>query len=251
MFDMRLFDARWRDSIQIAAAAIGLAMLASGAIAQQPPAGRGAASQGQAAGRSGNAAEPATRPALLFKEEWKQPPYSGALNDETRRATQDAVTNPRLELKLYGPDARNVGVYNHEGRFDLWNGVVTSPLAITLRDRTSYANLTGLARLRAIVRTMSLHVVYPVVKLADGTYLAGSRGLNTEGDFLQAEVAFGGMRWFKLDPQKVVTTVEVKNPDLAKVDEVGFVDLSPGSGHGVSGAFNLSTIELYANSVPR
>jgi hypothetical protein len=219
---------------------LGLAALTPGAFAQQPPGGRG------------RAAEPAaTRPALLFKEEWKQPPYSGALNDENRRATQDAVANPRLELKLYGSGARNVGVYNHEGRFDLWNGVVTSPLAITLRDKANYADLTGLARLRAIVRTMSLHVVYPVVKLADGSFLAGSRGVNTEGDFLQTEVAFGGLRWFKLDPEKVATTVEVKNPDLARVDEIGFADLSPGSGHGVSGAFNLSTVELYAKPVPR
>ena len=236
-------------SIAHAAVAIGLTVLASSGLAQQPPDGRGAAAQGPA-GR-GASAEPAARPALLFKEEWKQPPYSGALNDETRRANENAVTNPKIELKLYGPDARNLGVYSHEGRFDLWNGVVTSPIAITLRDRTSYADLTGLARLRAIVRTMSLHVLYPVVKLADGTYLAGSRGLDTEGDFLQTEVAFGNMRWFTLDPQKVVTTVEVKNPDLTKVDEIGVADLSPGGGHGVSGAFNLSTIELYAKPVPR
>jgi len=234
-----------------AAATIGLATVASSAFAQQPPAGRRGAPEGQVGARGGSAEPAATRPALLFKEDWKQPPYSGTLNDETRRATQDAVTNPRLVLKLYGPDAHNVGVYSHEGRFDLWNGVVTSPLAITLSDKTSYADLTGLARLRAIVRTMSLHVVYPVVRLADGTYLAASRGLNTEGDFLQAEVAFGGLRWFKLDPQKVVTSVEVKNPDLARVDEIGFADLSPGGGHGVSGAFNLSTVELYAKSVPR
>lgn len=189
--------------------------------------------------------------ALLFREAWKQPPYSGALNDETRRATQEAVTNPNLELKLYGPDAHNVGVYVHEKRFDLWSGVVNSPVAIALRDKTSYADLTGLARLRATIRTMSLHVLYPIVKLADGTYLAGNRGINTEGDFLEVEVAFDGMRWFKLNPQKVVTTVEVKNPDLSKVDEIGFADLAPGGGHGVSGAFNLSTFELYAKAVPR
>ena len=234
-----------RSAFDVTVLVLGLVALASGTLAQQPSAGRGAGTQGR------GAAEAATRPALLFKEEWKQPPYSGALNDETRRATQDAVANPRLELKLYGSDARNVGVYNHEGRFDLWNGVVTSPLAITLRDKTNYADLTGLARLRAVVRTMSLHVVYPVVKLADGTYLAGSRGFSTEGDFLESELAFGGMRWFKLDPQKVVTTVEVKNPDLGRVDEVGVADLSPGGGHGVSGAFNLSTIELYAKPVAR
>ena len=61
-------------------------------------------------------------------------------------------------------------------------------MAIALRDKANYVDLTGLARLRATIRTMSLHVIYPIVKLADGTYLAGSRGINTEGDFLQAEV---------------------------------------------------------------
>jgi len=224
-------------SLDLAMTAIGLAILVPGALAQQ----RGAPP----------AAPPATRPALLFKEEWKQPPYTGALNDENRRATQDAITNPRLELKLYGTDARNTGVYNHEGRFDLWTGVVSSPAAIMLRDKTSYADLTGLARLRAIVRTLGLHVIHPAVKLADGTYLAGSRSIDTEGEFIQTEVAFGGMRWHKLEPQKVVTTVEVKNPDLTRVDEIGFVDLAPGGGHGIAGAFNVSALELYAKPVPR
>ena len=236
--------------LDITVMALGLTVLVASASAQQPPPGRGATPQGQTGGRGGNA-EPATRPALLFKEEWKQPPYTGALNDETRRATQDAVTNPRLELKLYGTDARNVGVYNHEGRFDLWTGVVTSPVAIAVRDKNNYADLTGLARLRAIVRTLSLHVIQPIVKLADGTYLAAGRRIDTEGEFLETEVAFGGIRWFKLDPQKVVTTVEVRNPDLTKIDEVGFADLAPGGGHGIAGAFNLSALELYAKPVPR
>ncbi len=218
-------------SRDITAMILGLAIVAaSAALAQQPP---------------------ATRPALLFKEEWKQPPYTGTLNDQNRRATQDAITTARLELKLYGADSVNVGVYNHEGRFDLWTGVVSSPVAIMLRDKANYADLTGLARLRAIVRTIALHVIHPVVKLADGAYLVGSRGVGTEGEFLTTEVAFGGMRWHKLDPQKVVTTVEVKNPDLTKVDEVGFVDLAPGGGHGIAGAFNVSTFELYAKPVAR
>jgi hypothetical protein len=241
----------------ITAIALGLAVLASTALAQQPPAGRGTAAPGQSGARGGPAgarganAEAAARPALLFREEWKQPPYTGTLNDENRRATQDAVTNPKLELKLYGTDARNVGVYNHEGRFDLWTGVVASPVAIMVRDKGNYVDLTGLSRLRAIVRTLALHVIHPAVKLADGTYLAGSRAFDTEGEYIQEEVRFGGMRWHKLDPQKVVTTVEVMSPDLTKVDEVGFVDLAPGGGHGIAGAFNVSTLELYAKGMPR
>ena len=211
--------------------AVALMMAAGELLAQAPP--------------------PAVRPALLYKEDWKQPPYTGALNDANRVVTQDAVTNPNLEVKLYGADVKDVGVYNHEGRFDLWNGIVTSPIAIMLRHRTSNVDLTGLARLRAVVRTMALHSLCPVVKLADGSYIAGSRCINTDGEFLTTEVAFGGMRWFKFDAAKVSTGAEVKNPDLNKVDEVGFTDLAPGGGHGVSGAMNISTVELFAKAVPR
>jgi hypothetical protein len=197
------------------------------------------------------AAESAVRPALLFREEWAQPPYTGKLNDENRRVTQAAVTNANLELKLYGPGARDIGVYVHEGRHDIWNGMSTSPVAVTFRDKTSYVDLTGLARLRAIVRTGALHVLHPVVKLPDGTLLAGSRNINTDGEYLDSEVAFGGLHWFKLDPQKVTTSVEVKNPDLSRVDEIGFVDLAPGGGHGNAGWMNISAVELYAKAVPR
>jgi catechol 2,3-dioxygenase-like lactoylglutathione lyase family enzyme len=201
--------------------------------------------------QSAGAAEQQVRPALLFREEWKQPPYTGKLNDENRRVTQDAVTNPNLELKLYGTDARNLSVYVHEGRHDLWTGMVTSPVAATLRDKNNYIDLTGLARLQCIVRTQSLHVLHPVVKLADGTLLAGSHSDATEGEYIQSEISFANQHWFKLDPQKVVTSVEVKNPDLSRVDEIGFVDLMPGGGHGNAGWSNISAVQLYAQAVPR
>jgi hypothetical protein len=35
------------------------------------------------------------------------------------------------------------------------------------------------------------------------------------------------------------------------VDEVGFVDLTPGSGHGFGGFSNVGWIEVYGNAVPR
>lgn len=251
-----------RKSIEVAAVAVGLVAMAAGVFAQQAPAGRGAApaapqgqAQGEGRGRgaapAAAAAAPATVPALMFKEIWKQPPYTGTLNDENRRVTQAAVTNPQLELKLYGAAVKEVGVYEHEGRFDLWTGMSTSPVALMLRDKGNLIDLTGLARLRATVRTQSLHLLYPALKLADGTYVAGSRGVNTEGNFIHTEIAFNGQRWFKLDPEKLVTTVEVMNPDLSKVDEVGFVDLMPSGGHGNAGWANVSTVELYAKPVKR
>ena len=198
------------------------------------------------------AQEPAAvRPALLFREEWKQPPYTGEINDEKRRLTQAAVGNPNLELRMYG-DAHSISVSPHEGRVDLWTGLTATPTAVTLRDRSNYFDLTGLARMRWIIRTISLHTVHPVLRLADGTLLAGSHSDSTAEEFLQSEVAFQSQRWFKLDPEKVVIGVEVKNPDLSKVDEIGFADLMPGGGHhGYVGAVNVSVIELYAKAVPR
>ena len=193
----------------------------------------------------------AGRPALLFKEDWRLPRHDGAATDENTRFTPEVVTNDRLEARLYGPGSARVRAAEHEGRVDLWNGLATSPVAVTLRDKRGYVDVTGLARLRWIVRTNAIHTLYPVVKLADGTLAVGSRAVTTDGDFLQVEIAFTGLKWFKLDPQQIVVMTEVKNPDLSKVDEVGLVSLAPGGGHGIAGSANLSTVELFAKSVPR
>ena len=70
------------------------------------------------------------------------------------------------------------------------------------------------------------------------------------GECLEVEVGFSSMRWFKLDPAKVVVTSEVKDPDLRMAAEVGVVPLALG-GDAVAGSFNLSTVELFAKAVPR
>ena len=194
---------------------------------------------------------PVTRPSLLFKEEWRLPKHDGAATDENTRFAPDVVTNDRLEAKLYGPGAAPVRAAEHEGRVDLWNGLATSPVAVTLRDKRNYVDLTGLARLRWIVRTNAIHTLYPVVKLANGTLAVGSRAITTDGDFVQVEIAFTGMKWFTLDPQKLIVMTEVSKPDLSKVDEVGLASLAPGGGHGIAGSANWSTVELFAKPVPR
>ncbi|MGH8141443.1 MAG: hypothetical protein ACREU2_02815 [Steroidobacteraceae bacterium] len=196
-------------------------------------------------------------PPLLFREVWQQPPHTGELNDQNRRVTQQAVSNPDLELRLYGADSRDIQVAVHHGRHDLWTGYTTSPVAVTLRDKKGYLDLTGLARMRWLTRTEDLHVLHPVVRLADGTLLVSSQTFSSpqkpmmgsnaySGDFVVSEVTFDDQRWFQLDPVRIVTTREVSNPDLSRVDEIGFVDLMPGGGHGFAGCSNVSWIEVYA-----
>jgi len=43
----------------------------------------------------------------------------------------------------------------------------------------------------------------------------------------------------------------VENPDLSKVDEVGFADLTPGSGVGWGGFVNVGRIEVYGIPMKR
>ena len=193
----------------------------------------------------------APRPPLLYSEVWKLPPHTGEQTDENMRFTPAVVTNPNLEVKLYGSDAKVIRAAVHEERFDLWNGMTSSPSAVTLRDRRNFVNLTEAARLRWIVRTNAIHSLHPVVRLADGRLIVGDRLINTDGEFLSVEIAFSGMRWYGLDPAKVIVLTEVVNPNLSRVDEVGLAMLSPGGGHGIAGSVNLSNVDLFAYPVPR
>jgi hypothetical protein len=204
----------------------------------------------------------AVTPSLLFREAWQQPPHTGPLNDENRRITPEALTNKALTLQLYGLDARNIQVTSHNGIPDLWNGFTTSPVALTLKLKDAYLDLTGLTRMRWRTRTENLHALHPVVKLADGRLLVGSQRFESPqrrmvgangftGNFVVSEVTFDDQRWFELDPEKVVVKLEVNDPDLSRVDEIGYVDLMPGGGHGTAGCTNVSWIELYATARKR
>ncbi|HMB72801.1 MAG TPA: hypothetical protein VKQ06_04470 [Gammaproteobacteria bacterium] len=199
----------------------------------------------------------ARTPPMMFREVWQQPPADGPLNDENRRITPDALTNPDLEYRLYGPDASNIQVTSHNGIQFLWNGYTTSPVALTLRHKDAYMDLTGLSRMRWRTRTENLHVLHAVVKLADGRLLVGSQRFESPqrrmvgsdaftGNFVVSEVTFDDQRWFELDPELAVVGFEVNNPDLSRVDEIGYVDLMPGGGHGTAGCTNVSWIEVYA-----
>ena len=117
----------------------------------------------------------AVHPPLLFREVWKQRPHTGPLNDDNRRITPEALTNADLEYRLYGTDSKNIQVTEHNGVPDLWTGWATSPVALTLRHKGAYLDLTGLTRMRARTRTENLHVLHPVETLEDRRLSVGSQ----------------------------------------------------------------------------
>jgi len=222
-----------------------------GAFAQQggaPPAGQGKGGKGGGGGKGG---AKATRPGLFFKEEWKQGPTAG---ENPVGAVNVASAN--LELKLYGPSSKEMAVTGAPGDennpMHLWTGLCTTACGATLRDKTNFADLTGLARIRWTTKMSGFHQIRPMIKLADGTMLVGDKADGSRTDWLSSEINFADVRWLKLDPERVVTTGDfVNNPDLTKVDEIGFADLYPSSGHGPGGWADVGSIEVFAKSVPR
>ena len=229
---------------------LAFAFLASSvsAFAQQPAAPAAGAPAG--GGRAGGANR--GRPPLFFKEEWKQTEKGG----EHPVDISTALSNPNLELKLYGPTAKEflmTGAAGDENNpTHLWTGMCTSPCAATLRDKANMVDLSGLARIKWNTKMSGFHQVRPLIKLADGTFLVGDHADGTTSDWLWSEIALADVKWLKIDVATGVTKGNVvPNVDLTKVDEVGYIDLMPGSGHGPGGWSDVAQIEVYGRPVKR
>jgi hypothetical protein len=224
---------------------LGIAGISFFALAQQPAEGPSAQK-----GKEGKGKAAAARPPLFFREEWKQSPAPSE-----HPVTSEGVANSNLELKLYG-SGKNIQLTGNAGDesnpIHLWTGLCESPCAAALRDRNSMVDLTGLARIKWVTKMSGLHQVRPIVKLADGTWLVGDRATGSVVDWHDDEFSVSDIRWLRLDIDKVVTRGNwVERPDLSKVDEVGFADLMPGSGHGAGGWADVGRIEVYGKPVKR
>ena len=277
--------ASWR--IGLAVACVVVAPL----LATQAP-------QRDQAGAPPRFATPVPRAPLFFREGWRQ---VGAFDersgfDPAFPVSQAAVTTAGLELHVYDPAANRIpdfaknpprgsaardwigsscvilSGYNQDpppakvvhgepsDPPNLWTGVCPA-VAVTLRDKNRYVDLTGFAKIRWVTRVSGYHVVRPVAKLADGTWLVGDHtdgedrpgaGSGASTDFIETEFSLAPVRWLKLDPVRMVTVgTWVEKPDLSRVDEVGFADLMAGSGHGWGGFVNVGRIEVYGAPVRR
>jgi hypothetical protein len=268
------------------AAALALGLWATGwAVAASAPAPAAGAAPAPVAGSSPAAApSPAPAPAaaaggtaapagrgpafmnlpavpLFISESWQR--KSGETGEMP--VTQENLSVPNTEIKVYGLDAKNLVIAGTRGNpnylVNLWSGLSREPIAVTLRDPSSYVDLSGRARIRWVIRTAGFHQVRPVIRLADGTLLVGDHADSSTTLFDSIEFAVADIRWLKLDAERVVTlgsygpagqaATFVENPDLSRVDEVGYADLMPGSGHGAGGWANVATIEIYGKPVRR
>jgi hypothetical protein len=240
----------------------------------------GAAAQGQAApaAQAPRQAPPpppeANRPPVFFHEAWKHQFDTGGAPEGPLGPQH--VSSADLELKTYGeapkPDTQAQNEpHNHAGmwmnkRFKedpahIFTGTCNRPCGMTFRHKTQYVNLADFGtKIRWQVKESGFHAIRPLIRLANGTYLVGD---HTDGwvegfDWYISEFNIDSVRWRLFDPDKVITIVgqgaDAKGwvkPDLTKVDEVGFVDLMPGSSHGNGGFSDVGWIEVIGRPVPR
>jgi hypothetical protein len=207
--------------------------------------------QGQAQAGAAPAPGKGVHPPLFFSEVWNQ------TQKEQHPLAQENVSNPNLELKFYGGAKGGMEITGaNDGGEDnpvrIFMGTCVTQCGATFRDKKNYVDLSGLARIKWLTRVSGFHKLRPMLKLADGTYLVGDHADGEISDYYETEFSIADVHWIKVDPEKLLTHGDILDKvDLSKVDEVGFVDLMPGSGHGQGGFSSMSRFAVYGKAVPR
>jgi hypothetical protein len=186
------------------------------------------------------------RPALFFREGWKEIPAATPV-------TQKHVLNKDLVLGLYGPGCDSIKKSHHDTPSDdpyyIWSGLCQGNWAVTLKKSDSYVDLSSYGKILWRSKQSGLRCLHLVLKLADGTWLVGSQGDCISKDWRITEFNISDISWYSLNIKSVIEIKPVDNPDLSRVDEIGFTDLMPG---GASDACSrLDWIEVYGKQVKR
>jgi len=186
------------------------------------------------------------RPSLFFREDWKETPAATPV-------TQEHVSNENLILNLYGAGADSIKKSHHLNPVDdpyyIWSGLCLDNWAVTLKNTKYFVDLSEFSKIRWRSKQFGFRCLHVIIRLADGTWLVSDQSDNQSEDWRIHEFNISDIRWYKLDINSVIEGEEVSNPDLSKVDEIGFTDLMKG-GQSIA-CSRLDWIEVYGKSIPR
>ena len=186
------------------------------------------------------------RPSLFFREDWKETPPEVPLS-------QDHVANPYLVLNLYGAAVDSMKKSNHEQPIDdpfyVWSGLCLDNWAVTLKDPRSFVDLSEFAKIKWRTKQSGFRCLRILLKLGDGTWLVSDQCDGPSGDWQISEFVISDIKWYSLDIKTITETRPVEDPDLSKVDEIGFTDLMKG---GRSNACSrVDWMEVYGKALKR
>ncbi len=185
------------------------------------------------------------RPPLLFREDWKEIPAEVPLN-------QKHVANENLLLHLYGPGLDSLKKSHHDHPADdpyyVWSGLCPANWAVALQPEKYLINLSGLSKIRWRTKQFGFHHLHIIIKLADGNWLISDLFDDASTDWRIREFNVGDIHWRKLNIGNITEGPKVENPDLTRVEQIGFTDLMRG---GKSDACSrLDWMEVYAFKIP-
>ena len=186
------------------------------------------------------------RPGLFFREDWKETPPEEPI-------TQAHVANPDLVLNLYGPGKQGIRKSHHDKPLDdpyyVWSGDAKGNWAVSLRHKQSLVDLTSLAKITWRAEQAGFRELRIILKLDNGTWLVSDASDPASRDWRVREFNISDIRWRRLDIEQVVEGDWVNNPNLSRVEEIGWTDLM--SGGGSPACSRLDWIEVHGRAVAR
>ena len=189
---------------------------------------------------TGIAQESGYRPGLFFREDWKEIPAEIPLN-------QNHVNNPSLIVGLYGPGKDSIKKSHHDTPVDdpfyIWSGLCTGNWAVTLKHKDHLVDLSRSARVKWRSKQFGFRELHLLIKLDNGTWLVSKEADAASSDWRISEFNLADMHWYGMDMNTITEQKPVLNPDLSKVEEIGFTDLMAG-GQSIA-CSRLDWIEVY------
>ncbi len=183
---------------------------------------------------------------LLFREDWKETPA-------TTPVTQEHVANPDIVVARRGPAEAQIRKSHHpqipDDPFYVWSGDTEATWAISLRHRTLDFDLSGAAKIRWRAKQSGYRQLRVIVRLADGRWLVSDQADGEAAEWRVCEFNLAQVTWRVLDIEKVVEGNPEPNPDLRRIEEIGFTDLMRGGRSPASS--RLDWIEVYGRAVAR
>jgi hypothetical protein len=187
------------------------------------------------------------RPALFFREDFKTIAAACPI-------TQAHIANPDLLMGMYGPGCDSIRKSHHDTPADdpyyVWSGLCQGNWAFTLKHKKDYVDLSSFSSIKWRSEQSGFRNLHIILKLADGKWLVSDQAAGASKDWKEFEFLISEIQWYTLDIKNVIEgRAPVKNPDLSKVDEIGFTDLMTGGGSNACS--RLDWIEVYGKPVKR
>jgi hypothetical protein len=190
-------------------------------------------------------------PGVFFREDWNT-------KEPFEEVDQSHVANADLVQSLWGPGGKSVKKRHHGTDADpyyIWSGAAPANWALTLRHKTAYADLRGRSKIRWRTMESGFRRLHVVLKLANGAWLVSEEATGESKDWTESEHLIVDLHWRKLDIENILEGPRVDNPDLSRVDEIGFTDLMRGgpspAGSSSAASSRIDWIEVHAFAVKR